>query len=361
MQQAIEQYFQGKVVAITGAAGSVGEELVRQLLAMDVAGVRALDNDENGLFHIEKKFGGDPRFHAYRCDIASSERTRRVFDGTNAVFHAAALKHVPICERAPTASVDVNVTGTINVMEAAIDAGVERVVFTSSDKAVNPTNVMGASKLLAERIACSLDRSKNNTIISCTRFGNVAGSRGSVIPHFAEQILARKPITLTSPEMTRFFMTLDDSVRLIIESMIHSRGGETFVTKMVTMRIADLATAIAAELAPSVGMEPDQYPIEIIGPRPGEKLYEELTTDEEEPRTYEFDNYLVVQPVAMRHELGDTIAYDLLGQAPRSTKPYNSRFETPLSVAEVREYLRTHELLPDVGQNQPHLRAANAA
>lgn len=231
-------------------------------------------------------------------------------------------------------------------MEAALDAGVERVIFTSSDKAVNPTNVMGASKLMGERIACSLNARNNRTLISCTRFGNVAGTRGSVIPLFTRQVLDGASITLTSPEMTRFFMTLDESVRLIIESMIHARGGETFVTKMVTMRIADLAQAIVNELAPGLGRSAQEWPVSFIGPRPGEKLYEELTTDEEQVRTYEFDKYLVVQPVWRRHTLGKTISYDLLGSAPLSANPYNSKFERHLSVDQIAEYLQQHQLLP---------------
>lgn len=340
----VRGFFRDKVVAVTGAAGSVGSELIRQLLGLDVASIIGLDNDENGIFKLDNALG-DPRVRTSYCDI-SGDRLKGIFDGVDFVFHAAALKHVYICERSPLAAVDVNVRGLISVMEAAMEARVQRVVFTSSDKAVNPTNVMGASKLLGERIAVSFNLRNGFTRVSCTRFGNVAGSRGSVIPLFADQILSGGAITLTAPEMTRFFMTLSDSVRLIIDSMIHARGGETFVTKMETIRIKDLAETMVEILAPVAGRNPADVPVTIIGPRMGEKLYEELTTDEEQSRTYEFERYLVVQPVEIRHSLGEHIGYDLLGRAPRVTKPYNSRLESVLDSKAIAAFLLDNQLLP---------------
>ena len=351
-------FFRGRCIAVTGAAGTIGRELTRQVLRLEPGEIRALDNDENGLFDLELTYRSDPRVVASFCDVAMLNRMERTFEGVDYVFHAAALKHVPICERTPLAAVDTNVVGVANIVETALVTGVKRVLFTSSDKAVNPSNVMGASKLMGERIAAAGNRRNGSTVISCTRFGNVAGSRGSVLPVFHSQIMAGGPVTLTAPEMSRFFMTTEQAVQLIIESMVHSQGGETFVTKMKTIGIRALARVMIQLLAPVAGRDPKDIGIEIIGPRMGEKLYEELVTDEEQSRTFEVGNYLIVQPVQLRNTNLATISYEHLGTAHRITKPYNSQTEIALTDQEIDAFLRDNRLFPNLAMTAQMAKAA---
>jgi FlaA1/EpsC-like NDP-sugar epimerase len=358
-RERISGFFSGRRVAITGAAGTVGRELVAQLLALDVAELRGLDNDENGLFELDKAFGHYSQFNGLLCDVSSSHAVKHVFDGVDYVFHAAALKHVPICERSPSASIDVNIRGVENVVEAALEKRVSRVVFTSSDKAVHPTNVMGASKLLGERLALSANRRNGVTLVACTRFGNVAGSRGSVLPLFREQIIKHGRLTLTSPAMTRFFMTRALAVRLVIESMTHARGGEVFIPKMRAVAITDLATVMVRLLAPLGGRLAEEVQIDVTGPRPGEKLYEELLSEDEADRAISVGEYLIVpsQPGKGRCE---AVTYPGLGTQTRPRQSYASNRETALTHAEIEAFLKDNALLPELGQ-QPLLRLVAAA
>jgi len=355
----ISGFFAGRRVAVTGAAGTIGRELVAQLLALDVAELRGLDNDENGLFELDKAFGHNPQFSGLLCDISSSRAVRQVFDGVDYVFHAAALKHVPICERSPSASIDVNIRGVENVVEAALEKRVSRVVFTSSDKAVHPTNVMGASKLLGERLALSANRRNGITLITCTRFGNVAGSRGSVLPLFREQIIKQGRLTLTSAAMTRFFMTQALAVRLVIESLIHAKGGDVFIPKMSAVAITDLATVMIRLLAPVGGRLAEEVQIDVTGPRPGEKLYEELLSEDEADRAISVGAYLIVPPQQGKGR-GETATYPGLGSQTRPRQSYASNRELPLTQSEIEAFLKDNALLPELGQ-QPLLRLVAAA
>jgi FlaA1/EpsC-like NDP-sugar epimerase len=257
------------------------------------------------------------------------------------------MKHVPICEQTPLAAVDVNIGGVANVIDAALGSGVKRIIFTSSDKAVHPTNVMGASKLVGERIAIAANKRNGTTVIACTRFGNVAGSRGSVLPVFCKQIAAGGPVTLTSPDMTRFFMTKEVAVALVVQSMVHAYGGEIFVTKMHAIRIGDLADVMICLLAPLMGHRPEQIPIEVIGLRPGEKLYEELVSEEELTRTFAVDDYLISQPLPHGGvDDEDTVVYAELGTATPAVRPYNSQLERLLTRGEIETFLSVNGLLP---------------
>jgi FlaA1/EpsC-like NDP-sugar epimerase len=358
-KEAIHAFYNARHVAVTGAAGTIGRELVQQLLLLGVSGIEALDNDENGLFELDSILGRDPRVAASFCDVAAPDRMRHQFNGVDFVFHAAALKHVPICERTPSAAVDVNINGVANVVEAALACGVKRVVFTSSDKAVHPTNVMGASKLLGERLAVASNKRNGKTVVSCTRFGNVAGSRGSVLHIFSKQIAAGGPISLTSPDMTRFFMTPERAASMVIESMVHAHGGEIFVTKMQTIRVADLATVMIHLLAPVAGRQPEDIQIDCIGPRPGEKFYEELVSDEELGRTVSAGDYLIIQSFPLNYA-GEIVMYDRLGPGVRIARTYNSSNEAALTHAEIEAFLRDNGLLPELTR-QPLLRLVAAA
>jgi len=340
------EFFQAASVAVIGAGGSVGRELVSQLLQLKIDKLLAYDNDENALFELETQHRADSRFAARFCDIVTLDRYPRLLDGVDYVFHAAALKHVLVCEHSPLAAVAVNIIGLSHLIDAAMAARVKRVAFTSSDKAVNPTSVMGGSKFVGERIVAANNKRNGVTLTSCTRFGNVAGTRGSVIPLFYHQIVTGQHITLTDPDMTRFFMSLRDAVSLTIQSMVHACGGETFITKMKTMRISDLARAMINVVAPAVGRPAASVRIDIVGRRPGEKLYEELTTDEESCRTLDVGPYLVIQQLQAARDNAPLSVYAQLGPAMHSTTAYRSQDEVPMSVEAIEAFLRNNNLVP---------------
>ena len=264
-------------------------------------------------------------------------------------FHVAAYKHVPACERHPRIAVENNIIGVQNVITAARDCNVKKVLFTSSDKAVNPTNVMGTSKLMGERLmtaANAISRRRDmDTIFASTRFGNVAGSSGSVIQIFDQQIQQGKPITLTDAGMTRFMMTLEESVQLVLDSLEISCGGEVFVTKMPVFKISDLAEVLVEELAPRYGHDPKDIEIKEIGIRPGEKLYEELTTDEEIQRTLEIDKMFIVLPAFRNiYKRIDYEAHHNTGK--KASQVYNSADPKMISGKEdVRAFLRELNVL----------------
>ena len=285
--------YSGRRVAITGAAGTVGRELVAQLLASRVAEIRLLDNAESALFELETALD-DVRVHCFVVDVQHCEQIERALSGVDDLFHCAAYKHVPACERNPRAAIENNINAVQNIITASRSNGVERVLFTSSDKAVNPTNVMGTSKLMGERLitaANALDID-NRTVFASTRFGNVLGSSGSVVPVFARQIREGRPLTITHRDMTRFVMTPADSALLVLRSLQLAKGGEVFITKMPVLRITDLADRMQVRLLPD-GLSTEHR---IVGVRPGEKLFEELMTDEELARAHETDDFIVVLP-----------------------------------------------------------------
>ena len=340
-------FFSGKRVLVTGGGGSVGVALVKQLLALDVKLVRVLDNNESGLFELEHALR-NPKLQNFFCDIRDESELNRTFSDIDVCFHAAALKHVPSCELSPFGAVQTNIVGSQQVIRAALRNGLTHVLFTSSDKAVNPTSVMGTTKLMGERLftaANALGEGSTRCIFGSTRFGNVAGSRGSVIPLFCEQIRDGQAVSLTDPGMTRFVMTLHDAAQLVIRTMPLLRGGEIFVTKMDVLSIAALARVMVRMIAPLYGRRPQDVAIRQTGSRPGEKLWEELTTDEEARRTYDFGDYLVVLP-ALRN-FYETVTHDYLGQ---NLKPvgrlYHSASENHLSDAGIEAFLRRPGVLP---------------
>ena len=292
-------FLREKRVLVTGACGTVGRELLRQLLEEhDVDELIGLDNNESELFFLEQRFSNHPNARFFLADVRDREKLARQMKHMQVVFHTAAFKHVVLCERSPFEAVQTNILGVQAVISAASENQVERVVFTSSDKAVNPTNVMGTSKLMGERLitAANSNLRGNGPIFTSTRFGNVLGSRGSVIPIFREQIRQGGPVTLTEPGMTRFIMSIKEAVRLVIESAYFARGGEVFITKMPVIRIKDLMEVMIKELAPVYGHSPDSVQIETIGTKPGEKMYEELMNEEETRRAWELDCYFAVLP-----------------------------------------------------------------
>ena len=330
----------GKRVLITGVCGTVGRELLNQVLLEEPAEVVGIDNNESELFFLDENYRDDNHVNFYLGDIRDGDKLNRVMTEIDIVLHSAALKHVILCEKSPRDAVQTNILGTQNVISAAISNNVERVLFTSSDKAVNPTNVMGTSKLMGERLMTAANAQKRNggPIFASTRFGNVLGSRGSVIPLFKRQIKHGGPITLTDPRMTRFIMTLSQAVKLVIESTFLAKGGEVFVTKMPIVRIEDLAHVMLSILSDK------DIPIKVIGSKPGEKLYEELMNDEETRRTIELQKYFVVTPAfkSIYHEVDYTYPNTV---ASGIGNPYNSSLEVAMSRNDLQHYLIENQLI----------------
>lgn len=276
-----ENIFKNKDILVTGGCGSIGSEIVKQLLKYDPKRVRVFDNSEHGHFKLNQQIKSD-KIRNLIGDVRDINRVMRAMEGVDIVFHAAALKHVPFCEYNPFEAVSTNVMGTQNLVEAAMNQKVKIFVGISTDKAVNPTCTLGATKLLAEKIITNIPGA-TDCKFCCVRFGNVLNSVGSVIPIFQHQIEHGGPLTITSNEMTRFFMGIDDAVNLVLKSAELTTGGEVFILKMDALRIKDLAQVMIEELAPKHGYKPKDIKINYIGVRPGEKIDEILLTPEEVP------------------------------------------------------------------------------
>ena len=342
----LEKLFQNKSVLITGICGTVGEEILRQLIPYDIKKIIGLDINENEIFAISNEYKNDERIKIYYGNVRNKESLIERMRGVDIVLHTAALKHVGVCEDSPRDAVLTNINGINNLIDAAMEAKVEKVLFTSSDKAVNPTSVMGTSKLMGERLitAATGDGKERKPILASTRFGNVLGSKGSVVPIFVQQIKKGGPVTLTNKEMTRFIMTLQEAVHLVLQSVFLAKGGEVFVTKMPVVRIEDLAIAMIDLLADKYGHNSKKLPIEIIGLRPAEKMYEELFNEEEARRTIEIDDYYVIAPALK--PVNTNANYESGNKEALSSKiPYNSSLISPMSVDEIKEYLVSRKIV----------------
>lgn len=291
-------YYHNKVILVTGGVGSIGSQLVRQLLTYDPKSLIILDNNETGLFDLHKELQSE-KVKVLIGDIRDLERMKVVLTGVDIVFHAAALKHVPLCEFNPYEAVKTNILGTQNILDAAIRNQVEKVIMISTDKAVDPINTMGASKYLAERLTISANNHLRNkkTAFSVVRFGNVLNSRGSILPIFMREIENNQPLTVTDEEMTRFVLTIPQAVYLVLKAGAISKGLEIFILKMPVVKIIDLAKVMLRKIAPKYNYSvPEDKSIEIVGQRVGEKLYEELMTEQEAPFAYENDEMFIVYP-----------------------------------------------------------------
>lgn len=330
--------FKGKKILITGGTGSLGEAVVEELLKHQPEVIRIYSRDESKQFEMKKKYRHAPSLRFLLGDIRDFARLRHAMKDIDIVFHMAALKHVVACEYNPFESVKTNVLGTMNVVDAALEEGVEKLVFSSTDKATNPCNTMGVSKLLAERLATAAQyyAGAHETVMCTVRFGNVLGSRGSFIPLLKRQIAQGGPITLTDPDMTRFVMSLKDSLNLMFKSMSIAMGGEVFILKMPALRIGDLVEVFVEELGPRYGYSPEDIKIDLIGPYPGEKLYEELATAEEMERAVDIGEMYVLKPQVT--ELIDT-KYSYKGEEEAKKTIYASNKEVLLTKAEIRDLM----------------------
>lgn len=277
---------------ITGVCGSIGKEIAKNLLSQSSENiVVGVDINETEIHFINNEYQALGNFSAYYCDIRDSNELEQRSLGSEIFIHAAALKHVPICEVAPNQAISVNIIGVQNCIKAANVNHFEKFVFTSSDKAVNPTSVMGTSKLMGERLVTSASQySESKCKFSSTRFGNVVGSRGSVIPIFKGQIDCGANLTLTDQRMTRFLMSQQEAADLVLRSIDFAENGDVIVIKMPVARISDIAKLFLEK----AGREPTE--IDIIGLKPGEKLYEELNNSEEANRTIDCGEFLRITP-----------------------------------------------------------------
>lgn len=281
--------FKNKTLLITGGTGSFGNAVLRRFLDSEVAEIRIFSRDEKKQDDMRKLYAHD-KLKFYIGDVRDRQSIGDAMHGVDYLFHAAALKQVPSCEFYPMEAVKTNVLGTENVLEMAIRAGVERVICLSTDKAVYPINAMGISKAMMEKVATAKARASDKTVICTTRYGNVMASRGSVIPLFVDQILNGQPMTVTDPNMTRFMMTLDDAVDLVLYAFENGRPGEIFVQKAPAATIATLAQALKNI------MSADDIPVRTIGTRHGEKLFEALLSREEMAAAEDLQDYYRVPP-----------------------------------------------------------------
>ena len=281
--------FDSEILLITGGTGSFGNAVLRRFLSSPIKEIRILSRDEKKQDDMRKKYNS-AKLKFYIGDVRDYQSVVNAVRGVDYIFHAAALKQVPSCEFHPMEAVKTNVIGTENVLEAAISCGVKRVVCLSTDKAVYPINAMGISKALMEKVVVAKSRSSSETIICATRYGNVMASRGSVIPLFTNQIRAGDPLTITDPAMTRFMMTLDDAVDLVLYAFENGKPGEIFVQKAPAATIETLARALTALLGVP------EHPIDIIGTRHGEKLFEVLLSREEMVAASDEGDYYRVPP-----------------------------------------------------------------
>lgn len=341
--------FHRKKILVTGGTGSIGREIVKQLLEFQPEQIRVFSRDDTKQFELEHELRSPENVRFLIGDIRDLNRLKMAMEEIDYVLHVAALKHVAACEYNPFEVVKTNVDGTQNVIEAALARNVERVINISTDKAINPTNTLGASKLLAERIIAAAQsfRGFHQTIFASVRFGNVLGSRGSVTGLFKNQIKNGGPVTVTDPDMTRFIMSIPQAVNLVLKAAWMAQGRETFILKMPATRIVDLAETMIEELAPRYGRTKKDIAIRIIGRKQGEKLHEELMTMDESETALETEEMFIVIP---RNAEGVSINVEgrvYAGADPAQKREYYSKMERLLSKEQIRGLLKQEGLLEE--------------
>lgn len=340
--------FKDKVLLITGGTGSFGNTVVKSFIDKGLKEIRILSRDEKKQDDMRKKYN-NPKLKFYVGDVRDEKRVKEVMTGVDYVFHAAALKQVPSCEFYPLEAVKTNIIGTDNVLNAAIECNVKKVICLSTDKAVYPINAMGMSKAMMEKIFVSRARllNENQTVLCGTRYGNVMASRGSVIPLFVEQIKASQPITITDPKMTRFLMSLDEAVKLVLFAFEYGNNGDLFVQKAPACTVEVLAQALQ-EL---FGVENE---VKVIGTRHGEKLYETLVSSEEKLVSEDLGDYYRIPCDHRDLNYGSGVSSDKI---LHQQEAYTSHNTTRLSVEEVKEKLLTlpyiQEELKNMGRVNP--------
>ena len=331
--------FKDKVLLITGGTGSFGNAVLKRFLETDIKEIRIFSRDEKKQEDMRIKYKND-KIKFYIGDVRDYRSIDDAMDGVDYIFHAAALKQVPSCEFYPVQAVKTNVLGTENVLEAAINHNVKKVIVLSTDKAAYPINAMGMSKAMMEKVAVAKGRDlrEDQTVICRTRYGNVMASRGSVIPLFCEQIKENKPLTITNPEMTRFMMTLEDAVDLVIYAFEHGKQGDLFVQKAPAATIDTLAKAVKE-------LKHSDVPINCIGTRHGEKLYEVLVTKEEMVNAIDMGDYYRIP--ADNRNLNYQKYVDQGNANLENIDDYNSHNTRRLDVEGMKELLLKLDLFKD--------------
>ena len=323
--------FNDKVLLITGGTGSFGNAVLSRFLKTGIREIRVFSRDEKKQEDMRLLFA-DAKLKFYIGDVRDRDSVDKAIDGVDYVFHAAALKQVPSCEFHPMEAVRTNILGTENVLASAVLAGVRKVVVLSTDKAVYPINAMGISKAMAEKLMVAYARANpiGPTVVCATRYGNVMASRGSVIPLFIAQIKAGKPVTVTDPSMTRFLMSLEESVELVLHAFGHAQSGDIFVQKSPACSVGDLAQALSGLLGRDTG-------VQVIGTRHGEKLYETLLSREEVAKAETSPKYFRV-PMDIR-DLNYSKYFVEGSESFSGADDYTSHNTTRLGVAEVKALL----------------------
>lgn len=340
----MKSLFEGKGVLVLGGTGSIGREIVRSVLKHKPAVVRIFSRDAGKQMRLQEQLRRHTNVRYLLGDLRDVERLKRAMTDIDIVFHAAALKHVPMCEQNPFEAVHVNVIGTENAILAAIEKKVRRFIMISTDKATEPVNTMGASKLLAERMvtAAHYTKGRNKIILTTVRFGNVLGSDDSVVPIFKSQIRKGTPVTVTSRKMRRFVMLTEDAVALVLRAARMARGGEIFILKMPVLSIGDLAEVMAASLGPLAGRRAVQ--IRVTGMRPGEQHDESLLTAQEAVHTLEDDRMFIVVP-SLQIAGTKRTEYRYPGAGPMRNGLYHTQGAPLLTKPKIRQLLDRAGLL----------------
>jgi UDP-glucose 4-epimerase len=335
--------FTDRVLLITGGTGSFGNAVLRRFLNSGLREIRIFSRDEKKQDELRKIYNS-PKLKFYIGDVRDLQSVMNAVRNVDYIFHAAALKQVPSCEFHPLEATKTNVLGTENMLEAAIQCGVGRVVCLSTDKAVYPINAMGISKAMMEKVAVAKSRGSAQTVVNVTRYGNVMASRGSVIPLFVEQIRSGKPITITDPNMTRFMMTLDDAVDLVLFAFEHGQPGEIFVRKAPAATIKVLTQALK-DL-----MGAPEHEVRVIGTRHGEKLYEALLSREEMVAAEDLGSYYRVPPDLRDLNYGKFVEQ---GETRISdATDYNSHNTTQLDVAGMKALLLKLDFMQRIARGE---------
>ncbi|GIM46469.1 membrane protein [Collibacillus ludicampi] len=343
-EEQLRAIFQGRTVLITGATGTMGQAMARRILNYEPSTIRLFSRDEYKQYVLKEEIGHIPQYRFLLGDVRDLERVQRAMQGVDIVLHTAALKHLPACEYNPFEAIKTNVIGTQNVIQACLQNNVKKMLLTSSDKAISPENTLGATKLLAERLITAMAHAKgtSSTTFCAVRFGNVLGSRGSVVNRFIEDLRNRQPIKVTDINMTRFMMSIDQAVSLVLKALVLSQGGDVFVLKMPVIRLGDLVDVLIEEFQERVkNNRKSDIKIQTIGIRPGEKMYEELISEEESKIAWEWGDMFVLPPWWNTNP-------KYPGAIRVSSGLYSSRDIPPLSKKEIKSLLLDSHLLSKI-------------
>ena len=334
--------FKNKKILVTGGTGSIGSVIVKELLKFQPRQIRVFSRDETKQFELSHEIGHDEPVNFLIGDVRDKNRLNMAMENIDIVFHAAALKHVLSCEKNPFETIKTNVQGTQNVIDCAYSNKIDKVIMISTDKATNPTNVMGCTKLLAEKLilASFLYKGNKKTKFCCVRFGNVLGSRGSVVPLFINQLKRGQSITVTDPNMTRFTMSIPQAVQLVFKATKLIKNREIFVLKMPVLTIKDLAQAVIEAYKEKNNIKKD-FPMKIIGKKEGERIHEKLLTAEESAGALELEDMFIILPNLLDPGSGYEFSEDNIYPENKRAKigDYSSENVKKMSVAEIKNLL----------------------